>query len=86
MGATRGVLIYEALVPSGAAVCSQLQIDGGEWRDIPQEDTTQMGDGWVQFRHTATLDGAALIKARFEMAGTAKSRPRVRNIRLAALK
>ncbi len=86
VGATRGVLIYEALVPSGAAVRPQLQIDGGEWRDIPQEDTTQMGDGWVQFRHTATLDGAALIKARFEMAGTAKSRPRVRNIRLAALK
>lgn len=86
VGATRGVLIYEAHIPSGATVRAQLQIDGGAWRDIPQEDSTQMGDGWVQFRHTAALDGAALIKTRFELSGNAQARPRARKIRLAAIK
>ena len=85
-GATSGVLIYEANIPSGAAIRAQLQIDGGAWQDTPQGETTTMGDGWVQFRHVAPLDGAALLKAKFELSGSAKARPRVRNIRLAAIR
>ena len=86
VGANQGVIIYEALVPSGAAVRPLLQIDGGEWREVPQNNTTNLGDGWIQFRHTLPLDGAALLKASFELSGSAGARPRVRNIRLAATK
>ena len=46
--------------------------------------TTRGDDGVVEFRHSATLANAQLIKVRLTLAGTTAARPVVRNIRLMA--
>lgn len=84
-GAKRAVLIYDALIPSGATVTPSLQVDGGEWRAMTPDGTLNQGDGVVEFRFADALGGAALIKARLVLTGNTKARPRVRNIRLMAI-
>lgn len=82
--ATKAVLVYDAIIPSGASVTPQIQIDGGEWQSMTADGTTQQGDGVVEFRHRHTLSSASLIKVKLMLAGTSQSRPIVRNIRLMA--
>ena len=82
--ATKAVLVYDAIVPSGASVTPQIQIDGGDWQAMTADGTTQQGDGVVEFRHRYTLSSASLIKVKFTLAGTSQNRPIVRNIRLLA--
>ena len=52
---------------------------------MESKGTTQMGDGFVEFRFTTALSDATAVKARLTLTGTATARPRVRNIRLMAL-
>lgn len=81
-GATKATLIYDAIVPSGASVMPQIQIDGGEWLALDGAGTTQGDDGLVEFRFTKELSGASLVKVRFTLNGTLSARPIVRDIRL----
>ena len=83
-GATKAMLIYDAIVPSGASVTPELQIDSGAWTAMTVIGTTRGDDGVVEFRHSATLANAQLIKVRLTLAGTTAARPVVRNIRLMA--
>ena len=83
--ATRAVLIYDALVPSGSGVTPELQIDGGEWRTLPVVGTTRGDDGVVEFRCEQALTNAALVKLRFTLTGTSGARPLVGNIRFMAV-
>ena len=85
VNATRVNFIYDANIPSGAAVKAEIRIDAGEWQTMESKGTTQMGDGFVEFRFTTALSDATAVKARLTLTGTATARPRVRNIRLMAL-
>lgn len=82
--ATKAVLVYDAIIPSGASVTPQIQIDGGEWQAMTADGTTQQGDGVVEFRYRHTLTSASLIKVKLTLTGTSQNRPIVRNIRLMA--
>ena len=83
--ASRAILIYDALVPSGATVTPEIQIDGGDWQAMEAEGTTQQGEGVVEFRFAKALLSAQLVKARLKLAGTSAARPFVANIRFMAV-
>lgn len=40
----------------------------------------------VEFRYELALSGGDMVKAKIELSGTATARPRVRNIRMLAVK
>lgn len=84
-GAQKAVLIYDAVVPSGASVQPELRINSGAYQNMTQESTTQQGDGLVEFHYSLNLSDADEIKAKLTLTGTSTARPRVRNIRLLAV-
>lgn len=84
-GATKAVLIYDAVIPSGAAVLPELQINSGAWQQLDADGTTPQGDGLVEYRCKTTLTNADSLKARFTLSGTVTARPMVKNIRLMAV-
>ena len=86
VGATRAILIYDALIPSGATVTPEIQIDSGEWQSMTRTGSVNQGDGVVEYSFSKPLSDAALVKVRFTLTGTSPARPRVRNIRLMAIK
>ncbi len=83
--ATKAVLIYDALVPSGAAVKPEIQIDGGAWQAMPVVGTTRGDEGVVEFRCEQALSNAVLVKLRFSLTGASGARPIVGNIRFMAV-
>ncbi|WP_165071091.1 DUF4815 domain-containing protein [Desulfovibrio sp. ZJ200] len=87
-GATRAVLVYDALIPSGATVTPMLQMDGGEWLGpdaLVLDGATQQGDGLVEYRFRSELSNVNEIKIRLSLTGASAARPQVRNIRLMAV-
>lgn len=85
-GAVRGVLIYNATVPSGASIKVELQSDSGEWEEMPQTAAVPQGDDVVEYRFETALATAELIKARLTLEGRSLARPEVSNIRFMAVK
>ena len=85
VGASRAVLIYDAVIPSGASVTPEIQIDGGAWQALESDGTTPGDDGVVEFRFRHVLASAQLLKARLTLSGSSAARPVVRNIRLMAV-
>lgn len=84
-GAAKATLIYDAVIPSGASVTPEIQIDGGAWEAMSAAGATPGDDGVVEFRFNHALDGAQLIKVRLTLSGTSLARPVVRDIRLMAV-
>ena len=84
-GATKAVLIYDAVVPSGASVTARLKKDDGAWAALTADGTTPQGNGVVEFRWKTTLANVQAIKAKLTLTGTSAARPRVRNVRLLAV-
>lgn len=84
--ATKAILIYDALVPSGASVTPEIQIDGGEWEGLTSTGTVNQGDGVVEYIFSCPLTDATLVKCRFTLTGTSSARPSVNNIRFMAIK
>lgn len=85
-GATRAVLIYDAVIPSGAGVTPEIQIDCGAWEAMAAGETVNQGDGLVEFRFTHDLAGAQLVKVRLSLTGTVTARPQVQDLRLMAVR
>ena len=85
-GAAKGVLIFDAIIPAGAAVTPKMREDEGEWQEMTKAGTVNQGDGLVEFRYELALSGGDMVKAKIELSGTATARPRVRNIRMLAVK
>lgn len=83
--ATKASLVYDAIIPSGATVTPEIQIDEGSWQSMTAAGTTMMDDNFVEYRHTAALSGASRIKVRFTLTGTVTARPVVSNIRFLAV-
>ncbi len=83
--AVKAILIYDAIIPTGAAVTPELRVDSGEWQAMTQQSAVNQGDGLVEYHFGLDLSGADLVKARLTLTGTGTARPRVRNIRLMAL-
>ena len=83
--AIKAVLIYDGYVPSGASVKAQIQIDSGEWQDMPLNKTVNQGDGIVEYRYEQGLSGASLVKAKIILSGTPQARPEVYDIRFMAV-
>ena len=84
-GATKAVLVYDAVIPSGATVTPQLRKDSGEWEPLTADGTTNQGDGLVEYRFKATLSNVNEVKVKLTLTGTSTARPRVSNIRLMAV-
>jgi hypothetical protein len=84
--ASKAVLIYDAYVPSGAAVTPEIRVDDGEWTALTQTATVQQGDGLVEYTWECDLEEANLLKARFTLTGTSAARPYVSLIRFMAIK
>ena len=84
-GATKAVLVYDAVIPSGATVTPQLRKDSGEWEPLSADGTTNQGDGLVEYRFKATLSNVNEVKVKLTLTGTSTARPRVSNIRLMAV-
>ena len=83
--ATKAVLVYDAVIPSGATVTPQIRKDSGEWESLTADGTTNQGDGLVEYRFKAALSNVSETKVRLTLTGTATARPRVSNIRLMAV-
>ena len=84
-GATKAVLIFDAIIPSGATVTPEIRMNDGEWESLAADGATQQGDGLVEFRFRKALDNVDEIKARLLLGGNSASRPVVRNIRMMAV-
>ena len=84
-GAVKAVLIYDALIPSGAGVTPEIQVDSGAWESMEADGATQQGDGLVEYKFKCALNGADLIKVRLTLTGTLTARPMVQNVRLMAV-
>jgi hypothetical protein len=84
-GATKAVMIYDAVIPSGATVTPEIRMDDGAWESLTSDGTTQQGDGLVEYRFSAELEDVNELKARLTLTGTSAARPTVRNIRLMAV-
>lgn len=84
-GATKAVLVYDAAIPSGAAVTPRIRKDDGSWTALSADGTTQQGDGLVEYRFNIALTNVNEIKVKLTLTGTSTARPRVRNIRLMAV-
>lgn len=84
-GATKAVLVYDAVIPSGATVTPQIRKDSGEWEALTADGTTNQGDGLVEYRFKAALSNVSEAKVSLTLTGTATARPRVSNIRLMAV-
>lgn len=84
-GAKKAVLVYDAIIPSGASVTASIQKDSNTWEACTPDGTTPQGDGLVEFRFKNALSSVNSVKVRLELSGTTTARPRVRNIRLMAL-
>lgn len=84
-GATKAVLVYDAVIPSGATVTPQFRKDSGEWEPLTADGTTNQGDGLVEYRFKAALSNVSEVKVRLTLTGTSTARPRVSNIRLMAV-
>lgn len=82
--ATKLSVIYDATVPSGSSVKPEVQVDSGEWEEIPATGNTIGDDGAVEFRFSKAISGAAMAKMRLTLTGTLAARPTVRNIRFLA--
>lgn len=83
--AVKAILIYDAIIPTGATVTPELRVDSGEWQAMTQQSAVNQGDGLVEYHFGLALTDADLVKARLTLTGTGTARPRVRNIRLMAL-
>jgi hypothetical protein len=86
LDAVRAVLIYDAVIPGGASVTPEIQVDGGDWEVLEDPATVPQGDGVVEYSYSADLAGAQLAKLRLTLTGSTQARPSVRNIRFLALK
>lgn len=86
IGAKKAVLIYDAVIPSGATVTPAIQIDSGEWKAWHPTGTVKQGDGVVEYSFDMPLTAAELVKLRFVLTGTSPARPCVRKIRFMAIK
>lgn len=82
--ATKAVLVYDAVIPSGASVSAFLQKDSGEFAPLTADSTTNQGDGVVEYHCTEALTGVQLVKVKLVLSGTSTARPMVKNIRLMA--
>ena len=86
LDAVKALVIYDALVPSGAGVTPEIQLNGGAWTPLTGAVTVPQGDGVVEYSYSRPLSGAQLIKLRLTLSGNSNARPTVKNIRLMALK
>ena len=86
IGANRAVLIYDALIPSGASVVPEIQVNSGAWESMTQTNAVPQGNGVVEFSFEAPLSNADLAKVRFTLTGTSVARPQVSLIRFMAIK
>lgn len=85
LGATKVVLVYDAIIPSGATVTPSVRQDDGAWTELVADGSTNQGDGLVEYRFKSVLDNVDLLKVKLTLTGTPTARPRVRNIRLMAV-
>lgn len=84
--ANRAVLIFDAWQPSGSTITAQIQIDSGSWQNMTLAGTTPQDNGVIERRYEKALSGAAKVKIKLTLAGSAAARPCVYDIRLIAVK
>lgn len=81
---SRVVVIFDANVPSGAAVVPTYSgVDPGDtFKPFDAPTTKPIGDGWNEFTFVATSVNEASIRLKLALTGTAQARPMVANLRV----
>lgn len=76
-------VIFDALVPSGAAVnVSYKGADAGDtWSSVPFVSSSQGDEGWLSITHEVTGVTEDMVHVKLDLSGTSSARPRVRNLR-----
>ena len=80
-------VVYEAIVPSGSTVNVDYRgIDTDDnWLPVPQVETMNVDNGWVEFTHEVTGVSEDMVHVQLRLTGTSLARPRVKNLRVVAL-
>lgn len=82
-GGTTITVYYEAITPGTATVLAQAENGTGVWVDIPVVAGTPIGNDWVEVKRVLTEFEQPETRIRLTLTGSAKARPRVRNLRVA---
>lgn len=84
VGASKLTVVYDALIPAGAAVLAEWAAVGSNvWATITPLSNTVIDDGFREFTcQLATGVTAAAIAVRITLNGSAAARPRVRNLQV----
>lgn len=80
-------IVYEALVPAGAAVTAQYAgVDNTDaWVTVPVSSTMNMDNGWLEITHDVTGVSETMVRAQLLLTGTSAARPMCRNLRVIVL-
>lgn len=81
----RAKVIFEALLPGSSSVKTYIKgVDKADtaWTQLSVGDSQAMDDGWVEMSYTSATMTESMLHAKLELTGTAKYRPKVRNLRM----
>lgn len=81
----RAKVIFEAYLPGSSAVKTYVKgVDKNDtaWTQLSVSSSQAMGDGWVELTYTSATMTESMLHAKLELTGTAKYRPKVRNLRM----
>lgn len=76
-------VVFEALVPSGAAVAVSYKGAnvGDTWSEVPFVSTSPLDENWLEVTHEVTGVTEDMVQVKLSLSGTTGARPRVRNLR-----
>ena len=80
-GGGDAIVYLESLVPSGASVAVEIQIDGA-WQAVQSSQAEPLGDGWVRHEYKTTITGGNTVRCRITLNGDIKARPLCRKLRM----
>jgi len=80
-------VIFDALIPGGAAVKVYLQEEGMDsWSEVPYQSSSPMTAGVLEITHETTVPlDAPRVRVKLVLSGNTNARPEVRNLRMAVL-
>ena len=76
---------YDALLPGTSSVDAYYESASTVWTELPQVDTTALGDNWVEFKHEIAEFTGLETRLKLVMNGSGVYLPRVKNLRMAII-
>ncbi len=75
-------VVYDAVLPAGASVRAEYQLDSGAWLPCANATAAPSADGAVELTSVTSNLTAATLRVRLTLTGSPAARPRVRNLRV----